>query len=548
MIFDFRILIFDWGNAAMRSRRREEADGGIPFVQESASSRRRLRVLEPALIITIFLLTLFFSGSVFAEGTDDLLKHNWFEARSAHFNIYSCGATREVYKLAARLEQFHDAYGLLAGAQAVSSPPITVMAFPDQEAINPFLPIYNGKPANLSGFFKRSPDENLIVLALTGTNSGSMEIIFHEYTHLLFRRNDRIWPIWLEEGMAEVYSTFAVSGRNVRIGMPIQNHLYVLEHAGWMPLKELLAVKHDSPQYNEAEHQGIFYAESWLLTHFLMNGDNPTLKARFRNFTKLLLQGVPQEQAFTRALGMPLPSIEAELKRYLERKQFSPINYVVAADLSRPRQVATRLMGRAEICFRLGNELMRIRRFDEAEKQFQHVQQLAPKSPLSCEGLGLLAAIREQHDEAVRQLKEAFQRGPVSFLAHYVYAEERLHLFDGGHGTFKRLPKDAAEEIRANLERSVALMPTFAPAHELLGFLELVQGENLALAEEHLQRAIQLEPENPYPLFSLAQIQMRRKDSAAARVTLTALRLPNVDAQLRAQAAEMLKELDGAGK
>src|SRR6185437_9144778 len=146
--------------------------------------------------------------------------------------------------------------------------------------------------------------------------------------------------------------------------------------------------------------------------------------------------------------------------------------------------------------------------------QFQHAEQLAPNSPLPYEGLGLLADIRGHSDEAVRQLKESFQRGSVSFLGHYIYAEERLHQFDDG-GSYTRLPKDKAEDIRGNLERSIALMPNFAQAHELLGFLELVQGENLALAEEQLQRAIQLEPENPYPLLSLAQAQMRRKDNAA---------------------------------
>jgi len=65
------------------------------------------------------------------------------------------------------------------------------------------------------------------VLALPGTNSAftDMEVIFHEYTHLLFRHNDRLWPLWLKEGMAEVYSTFKTTGYNARIGDPIGHHL-----------------------------------------------------------------------------------------------------------------------------------------------------------------------------------------------------------------------------------------------------------------------------------------------------------------------------------
>jgi tetratricopeptide (TPR) repeat protein len=475
---------------------------------------------------------------------DAIAREHWYEARSAHFNIYSCGEKQEVNKLAARLEQFRDAFGLLAGAQAVSSPPITVMAFPDQASLTPFLPLYQGKPANLAGFFKRSSDENLIVLALSGTNSGSMQTIFHEYTHLLFRRNDRIWPLWLQEGMAEMYSTFEANGRNVRIGAPLPHHLRFLAHSELMPLKELLAVEHDSPQYNEGEHQGMFYAESWLLTHFLMNGDNPMLKARFGNFTKLLMQGVPQEQAFTRALGMTLPKVEAELRRYLERQQFDEISYVVGADLSAPRQVAIRPIGQAETCFRLGNELMRIDRLDEAEAQFKHAQKIAPQSPLPFEGLGLLAAGREQADEAIRLLGESFQRGSTSFLANYIYAEERLHQTGDGHGNYRRIAKDLEGDIRNKAERSIALMPNFAQAHELLGFLDLVQGENLGAAEEQFLRAIQLEPENQSYLLMLAQAQLLRKDPDSARRTLETLLQPQVDAKIRARAEEEIKEID----
>src|SRR5947207_7676353 len=84
----------------------------------------------------------------------------WFETRTAHFNVYNCGAPRDVYKLIAQLEQFYEAYTLLAGAQAVASPPIVVMAFPGRDAMKPFVPLYHDKPRNWAGFFHRGSDEN----------------------------------------------------------------------------------------------------------------------------------------------------------------------------------------------------------------------------------------------------------------------------------------------------------------------------------------------------------------------------------------------------
>ena len=73
-----------------------------------------------------------------------------------------------------------------------------------------------------------------------------------------------------------------------------------------IPLSQLMNVDHSSPDYNERDRQGVFYAESWLLTHFLMSDANPALKARFGRFTKLLEDGENTQQAFTNALGMPL--------------------------------------------------------------------------------------------------------------------------------------------------------------------------------------------------------------------------------------------------
>lgn len=480
----------------------------------------------------------------FAQPEDEaLVLQPWFEARTAHFNIYSCGDKTEVYKVGAQLEQFHDAYSLLAGSQAVTSPPIIVMAFPDFSSMQPFLPLYDGKPANLAGFFKRSSEENLIVLTLSDHGSTSLGTIFHEYTHFLMRRNDHVWPLWLQEGMAEIYSTFVASGHSVTIGRPIDHHLRLLARSELMPLDELMSVAHDSPQYNEASHQGVFYAESWLLTHFLMNGDNPVLKARFVRFTKLLLAGQPPQQAFTNALGLPLPAIQAELQRYLQRGQFDSIACVVRVDLSAPRAIANRPIGAAETCFRLGDELFRINRFDTAESYFLKSQKLAPGSPLSYEGLGLLAAERDQPAEAVRLLNESIQRGSESFLVQYVNGEERLRLTGDAQGRFKRVSPEPAAEIRAALEESIALMPDFGPAQQSLGFLELMQGDDLPAAQEHLERAIQLEPENQSYLVELAQVQMRRNEIEAALRTLAPLQQPNVDEKLRASAEEIRSEI-----
>ena len=206
--------------------------------------------------------------------------------------------------------------------------------------------------------------------------------------------------------------------------------------------------------------------------------------------------------------------------------------------------MATRAIPPVEVYFRLGDELFRIGRLDDSESYFAQAQKLAPASPLPYEGLGLLAADRDKPGDAVRELKQSLMLGSSNFLAHYVYASEQYKLTADSEGRYAPLKGDAAAEIRGELLKSIALMPNFGPSHELLGFFEMVQGENLAQAEQHLQLAIQLEPENESYLFSLAQAQLMGREPAAAKRTLQPLLLPYVDADLREHAAEMIREID----
>ena len=165
---------------------------------------------------------------------------------------------------------------------------------------------------------------------------------------------------------------------------------------------------------------------------------------------------------------------------------------------------------------------------------------------MSYEGLGFLAAERGQHREALEKLEEAIRRGSRSFLAHYTCARERFILSAPAPDSYSRLNDAEADKVQKGLETAIALMPDFGPAHHLLGFFLLVQEKNLASAEEHLKKAIQLEPESPAYLLTLAQVQVAQRQTLAARGTLELLCHPYVDEKLRTHAQEMLKVLGSA--
>ena len=473
----------------------------------------------------------------------EALEKRWVETRTAHFRVIGSGATQEVARLAGRLEQFHQAYAFLAGTQAVATPPVVVMAFPDHDSLKPFLPLYQGQPANLGGFFRRGWDANVIALQMTGAGRDSLETIFHEYTHLLFRRNGRVWPLWLMEGMADFYSTFEVTvDQSIRIGKPIERYLDLLRRQPLMPLEQLFAAEPDSPEYNEGDRQKTFYAQSWLLTHYLVLG-NGNHRSRFSQLTSLLWLGQSPTQAFTNAFRLPLSTMQRELQAYLALGAYQSLSLAVQGNLRAPRTFATHVLKREEVCYRLGDLLMRVGRSRDAEAWFAKAREESPSSPLGFEGLGLLASRNGQPEQAVDYLNTAFALRSSNYLAHYVYASEKFRPDGRGSRQSGTRSKSETEDIQAHLRTSIALMPAFGPAHYLLGRSCLETGEDFDLAERHLRRAAELEPENPAYTLSLASVQMARADLPGARRTLQSLLIHPLPRNLRARAEEMLAAL-----
>jgi tetratricopeptide (TPR) repeat protein len=492
------------------------------------------------------------AGTLAVRGTESqpiaLLGKPWYELRSPYLRVFSCAPTQDVAKLTMRLEQFRQTYATLAGTQAVASPPVIVMVYPNHEALKPYLPVYQGQPANLAAFFVRGTDENLIVTSLAGVTTDALDNVYHEYAHLLLRRNDRIWPLWLKEGMADIYATFQLQGTRATVALPRSSYLRLLAHEPMMPLQELLEVTHDSPAYNERERQGIFYAQSWLLTHYLMLGDNSVLRSRFGQITRNLKDGQTSVEAFTKGLGISVEAGQNLLERYRKAGKFAELQLVLSTATTEQTPMTFRPLPKTEVCFWLGNQLLRVQQLEVAERYFSNARELSPSSPLAYEGLGLTAVLREQDPEAMGFLGQAIKLNSGSFLTYYFFAREKLRQTRNSSDGYRKLEKVKAEEIRKALNKAITIMPDFGPAHHLLGFFEVIQREDLNAAETQLQKALELEPDNESYLLALAQAQLARQEWVKARKTLEAASRPSSDEKIRAAARELLNRIDVPGR
>src|SRR4029434_2553934 len=101
---------------------------------------------------------------------------------------------------------------------------------------------------------------------------------------------------------------------------------------------------------------------------------------------------------------------------------------------------------------------------------------------------------------------------------------------------------DAAEIMRAELKKAIALKPNFPGSYSLLAFVNMVTGEQLDESVELLKRALALSPGKQELNLQLAQIYLRQQKFDLARQTLEPLRNAK-DRQHQQQAVMLLDSI-----
>ena len=121
-------------------------------------------------------------------------------------------------------------------------------------------------------------------------------------------------PPWLNEGLAELYSSLEPRGDRILVGQVIPGRVQVLRTGEWIPLATLLAVDHNSPYYNEKSRAGMFYAESWALVHML-NLD-PEYRPHLNALVAALKDETIRRPPSPRPTASSIDEVEAALRTY----------------------------------------------------------------------------------------------------------------------------------------------------------------------------------------------------------------------------------------
>lgn len=225
---------------------------------------------------------------------------DWRSLETPDYSVLSQLSDRETRAWAAEFDVFIDSFKGVIGSRREDQPPLTVVLFAPQAGDGSACAVRHGT-WGLSGLRHQGDDGAARrdalregVRWLTGTADGK--------------------PRWLETGLAEVFSSFAVRAANVRWGEAMPDHLALLRERGLVPLEAFL----DHPEAVIARDGDTrrYTAQAWALTHVLFFGGEPARRERFAAWLRHRgLQG--GDAGFRAAFRPDFEAVQRDLASYL---------------------------------------------------------------------------------------------------------------------------------------------------------------------------------------------------------------------------------------
>jgi hypothetical protein len=279
-----------------------------------------------------------FAGFVLLCSMAVQARAEWIRAESDNFVVFSESRENRVREQVAQLEDFDRLLRMLSGTATPPSPSkLNVYFVRGRDALDAVRPVPNG----VAGFYTASPEGVLAVVdETTNTGENNNDILFHEYAHhFMLQYHPAAYPPWYVEGFAEYVMTARIFPDRMEFGHYNRGRAYALsDRQNWLAWDRLLFPAENARM--TGEEVGRFYAQSWLLVHYLVRDEDR--RQSLRNYFSALGRGEEPRAAFAAAFGgISLADLNRALHRYPEEMTFTRGSRAAAA--ARPNVAITRL-------------------------------------------------------------------------------------------------------------------------------------------------------------------------------------------------------------
>jgi tetratricopeptide (TPR) repeat protein len=440
----------------------------------------------------------------------------WTRLDALKFTIISEVSEEETRSWAVEFEQFHRGLGKVLTINEFALRPVTVVLFRSQGGLRPYKPLEKGKPVNVDGLFARTPLGNFIEAAEDSEDEQTRRIIFHEGVHWMTNVSDIQLPLWLDEGLAEVFSTFSIDSDLYSYGKVLDGHVLLLTQEKMMPLKQLMGIQRGSLLYNEGERTSIFYAESWAFVHYLLFSGQLEERAKYNQLIRALKNHSDPDLVFRQVFGADCAQMDKRLEDYLHNG-----NYTISRihfDRSAVNQsFKVRPASAAEVNLAECNLLTAVNRPSEALPRLREVVKAMADNPDSWEAEGFAAYRTGDYDEAESCFRRASTLGSRNSFVYSFLGDETLGIRPGrltpALGGNARKAADCYErELQLNARDQHAYDNIADNAYEL--------GTPTATDEGTLKDGARLFPDDSAIRMGLAIFDLKQGRSATAILAL----------------------------
>ena len=447
-------------------------------------------------------------------------KDRWIQVQTANFTLFSDASESRTVELGTKLEQLRGVLAKIHPGLSVHSPKATyVFVFKDAASFAPYKKRIDGKPANIDGWFISGRDASWVAMNGSALHD-PLHTIYHEYIHDFMNANFPSGvPTWFSEGIADCYGTFRADEKTAEIGRPARDRVEFLSQHSLIPLQELFAIDTRSKDYNEGERQGIFYAESWALVHYVF-WDKPERLPQLVRFLDRLDQGHDIAELFEECFQTTLARFEAEFRSFVSSGRFL-FEVVKVGDLTFDKSVQVRPMPREDLLSRLGDYLVHVDpdRAGDAEVLVQEALRTNPSHASAHATLAYLRDLAGRHDEATSEYEKSIGFDPDDFMIQFHYGHALLlqEAGRGPEGKDRENVEGRLEKIRVLLGRSIALRPDFAEAYVDFGLTFLLSDHGFSAGITALEKARAMLPSRTGIVVNLVTLYALNGDGAKAQ-------------------------------
>ena len=525
----------------------------------------------------------------------------WLEIHSTHYTVITDAGEKKGREVALRFEQMRAAFALLLMKDRLNEPvPLTILAFKSDKTYYQCAPLRQGEPIQAAGFFLPGQDHNFIVLNLS--EGEPWRAVAHDFAHLMLNYNYPPVEGWFDEGVAEYFGSIRLDNKSVEIGddpelqaqsdsaqNSFQNRLEMrntpksltelLSGQVWLALPDLLTMKHDTSSYTESTHNTLFYAQSWMMVHYLLH--EKKLPETGTYFELVENQHLPVDEAIQKAYGVTTAQLDQAAKDYFHslkplfealdasKRANAPRNMPQISEFPEPVGPNDSVVTAKTIPEADGRALtaeVKVRIPERRESALAELDGLASApnrnatKPLADQdekkdapvvaatgneiAHRALAWDHLQHSEfdaAVEEMKDAASINLRDMWIRYYFCLLKYRVSQAKHGDIQGLP-NMLQDLRAVLD----WYPEFADAYDLMATAHREGGGPVAALQAE-RAAIKLSPRNQQYVYHLAEIYVEDKKWDAARAMLERLKSGN-DPRVATEARERLEQLGNEQK